>query len=66
VSITAGIVAIISAVPELLPYRVVLCLVAIALIAWANQRGVHESGTLFSIPTYAFVVLLRSGAAGRH
>jgi amino acid transporter len=58
VSITAGIVAITSAIPDLLSYRVVLCLLAIALIAWANQRGVRESGTLFSIPTYAFVTLL--------
>jgi amino acid transporter len=58
VSITAGIVAITSAAPALFPYRVILCLLAIALIAWANLRGVRESGTVFSIPTYAFVVLL--------
>jgi amino acid transporter len=58
VSITAGIVAITSAIPDLLSYRVILCLLAIALIAWANLRGVRESGTVFSVPTYAFVVLL--------
>jgi Amino acid permease len=34
-----------------------LCLLAIAFITWANLRGVRESGTLFSIPTYAFIVL---------
>jgi amino acid transporter len=57
VSITAGIAAVTSALPGLFPMRVELCLLAIALITWANLRGVRESGTLFSIPTYAFIVL---------
>jgi amino acid transporter len=56
VSVTAGVAAILSAFPELLPYRVALCLIAIALITWANMRGVKESGTLFAVPTYAFVL----------
>jgi amino acid transporter len=56
VSTTAGIAAITSALPDLLPYRVPLGLLVIAVIAWANLRGVRESGTLFAIPTYAFVV----------
>ena len=57
VSITAGVVAVTSAVPGLFPYRIELCLLAIALITWGNLRGVRESGTLFSIPTYAFIGL---------
>ncbi|HEY5867888.1 MAG TPA: APC family permease [Candidatus Tectomicrobia bacterium] len=57
VSITAGVVAVTSAVPELLPFRIELCLLAIALITWGNLRGVRESGTLFSIPTYVFIGL---------
>ena len=57
VSITAGIAAITSAFPALLPFRVELCLLAIALITWANLRGVRESGTLFAIPTYGFVFI---------
>jgi amino acid transporter len=57
VSITAGVVAVTSAVPSLYPLRIELCLLAIALITWGNLRGVRESGTLFSIPTYAFIVL---------
>lgn len=36
-------------------YRVVLALTAIVLITWINLRGVRESGTVFAIPTYAFV-----------
>jgi len=55
VSITAGVAAFTSAFPVLQPYRVELCLLAIILIAWANLRGVRESGTLFAIPTYGFV-----------
>jgi amino acid transporter len=58
VSITAGVAAIVSAFPILLPFRVELCLLAILLIAWANLRGVRESGTLFAVPTYGFVVIL--------
>ncbi len=58
VSITAGIAAFTSAFPELIPYRVELCLLAIVLIAWANLRGIRESGTLFAIPTYGFVLVM--------
>ena len=58
VSITAGVSALTSAFPALLPHRVTLCLAAIALIAWANLRGVRESGTLFAVPTYGFVLIV--------
>ncbi len=57
VSVTAGIAAITSAFPTLLPWRIELCLLAIVLIAWANLRGVRESGRLFAIPTYSFVLI---------
>ncbi|MHB0874640.1 MAG: APC family permease [Anaerolineae bacterium] len=58
VSITAGVTAITSAFPEVLPLRTVLCLLAIALVAWGNLRGVRESGSIFAIPTYAFVGIM--------
>jgi amino acid transporter len=57
VSVTAGIAAITSAFSALFPFRVELCLLAIAGITWANLRGVRESGTLFAIPTYGFVFI---------
>ena len=60
VSICAGVVAVTSAFPSLSAFRVELCLVLVAVIAWGNLRGVRESGTLFAIPTYAFVVVLLS------
>jgi amino acid transporter len=58
VSVTAGVAAITSAFPVLLPFRVHLCLLAIAFTMWANLRGVRESGTLFAIPTYSFVFIV--------
>jgi amino acid transporter len=57
VSTTAGVAAITSAIPALYGCRVELCLLAIAFIAWANLRGVRESGTIFAIPTYGFVFI---------
>lgn len=63
VSVSAGVRALTSAVPEVFEYRVIIALVAIAVITWVNLRGVRESGTIFALPTYAFVggVLLTIG-----
>ncbi len=63
VSVSAGVRAVTSAVPEAAEYRVYIALAAIALITWVNLRGVRESGTIFALPTYAFVagVLLTVG-----
>ncbi len=55
VSIAAGVDNIISAVPELNPYRVVINLGFIAFLTAMNLRGVRESGRAFAIPTYAFI-----------
>jgi len=56
VSIAAGIAAITSVVPELLPYRAELAILATILLALANLRGLRESGNLFAVPTYLYVV----------
>ncbi len=56
VSISAGTAALTSAIPALQPYTIDLCLLFIFLIMLANLRGVRESGKLFMIPTYAFIV----------
>lgn len=60
VSISAGVVAITSAIPDLIQWKVQIGLLLIALITMANLRGVRESGTIFAIPTYIFVVLFGS------
>lgn len=55
VSVSAGIRALTSAFPVLFDYRVGLALAAIIILTWVNLRGVRESGTVFALPTYAFV-----------
>jgi len=55
VSVSAGIAAITSAFPGLFSFRVVLCVAAIALIAYGNLRGLRESGRLFALPSYLFI-----------
>jgi amino acid transporter len=56
VSISAGVLAITSAMPRLGPYRVELCLLFVALLTIGNLRGIRESGRIFAVPTYFFVV----------
>jgi amino acid transporter len=56
VSVVAGIAAVTSAVPALRPYRIVLSVLVVVMIALGNLRGVRESAQLFAAPTYFFVV----------
>jgi amino acid transporter len=56
VSISAGVAAITSAVEGLRPHRVELCLVFIVILMLANLRGLKESGTVFAVPTYVYIV----------
>src|SRR5437870_1792582 len=58
VSISAGVLAITSAAPQLHPYRVEICLVFLALLMVGNLRGIRESGQIFAVPTYFFVVCM--------
>jgi amino acid transporter len=55
VGISAGVGALVSAVPSLLPHTVSLCLGILIVITILNLRGVREAGTAFAIPTYLFV-----------
>ena len=61
VSISAGVAAVTSLAatwgyPEIAGYRVEIALASIAFVTVINLRGVKESGTIFAIPTYIFVV----------
>jgi amino acid transporter len=56
VSVAAGVAALTSAFPLLFQFRVALCVLCVAAIATANLRGIRESGQLFAVPTYLFVV----------
>lgn len=58
VSISAGVAQIVSAYPDLFPYRVWIAVSAVFFIMLINLRGVKESGLAFSIPTYFFVAMM--------
>jgi amino acid transporter len=75
VGISAGVGALVSAIPSLLPHTLVMCLGILVLITLVNLRGVRETGGIFMIPTYLFVGtllitiligLVRALAAGGH
>ena len=58
VSVSSGVAQIVSALPELYEYRVVAAVSLVSLVMLANLRGVRESGTLFAIPGYFFIVMM--------
>src|SRR6202048_3765234 len=55
VGISAGVGALVSAVPSLLPHTVSLCVGILIVITILNLRGLREAGTAFAVPTYVFV-----------
>jgi amino acid transporter len=58
VSASAGTAALTSAFDALEPYRVLIALFFIGLVAFGNLRGVKESGKVFAVPTYFFMVTM--------
>ena len=58
VGISAGVGALVSAIPKLQPYTLALCLAILALLTMVNLRGVRESGVAFMVPTYLFIISL--------
>src|SRR5438874_1433764 len=54
IGISAGVGALVSALPVLQPYTLSLCLAILAMITVVNLRGVRESGLAFMAPTYVF------------
>ncbi|HEY2375859.1 MAG TPA: APC family permease [Gemmatimonadaceae bacterium] len=58
VSISSGVAAITSAYPVLFKHTVLLCVVSIVILTMVNLRGVRESGIAFSLPTYAFILVM--------
>lgn len=58
VGISAGVGALVSAVPSLQPHILALCLGILALLTIINLRGVRDTGVAFMLPTCAFVLAL--------
>jgi amino acid transporter len=57
VSVAAGVAAVTSALPATYPYRVIISVVVVALVGVINLRGIRESGKVFVVPTYAFIIM---------
>lgn len=58
VSISAGVAQITSGIPGLFPFRVEIAVAVIVLMTVVNLRGVKESGRIFAIPTYFFLIAM--------
>lgn len=56
VSVAAGVAAIASAFPVMNEYKLLMAIVSIFILSVLNLRGVRESGTIFAIPTYLFII----------
>ena len=55
VSVASGVDNIISAIPELNPFRVEIAVLFVIILAAVNLRGVSESSKAFAVPTYLFI-----------
>ena len=55
VAISAGVGAIVSAIPALLPYTLLMCIAVLILLTMINLRGIRSAGLVFMAPTYAFI-----------
>lgn len=58
VSISSGVAQITSAVPSLFNNRVLIAVGLVLFIMLINLRGVKESGAIFAIPTYFFIIVM--------
>jgi amino acid transporter len=66
VGISAGVGALISAVPALQPHTLQLCLGVLLLLTIVNMRGLRDTGVVFMVPTYLFtgtlLIVIGAGA----
>jgi amino acid transporter len=56
VSVAAGAGALTSAFEDLAPYRTAIAVLFAVIVAYGNLRGVKESGKVFAVPTYFFMI----------
>ena len=58
VGISAGIGALVSAIPKAQPHTLALCMTTLLVITTINLRGARESGIVFLIPTYLYIACI--------
>jgi amino acid transporter len=56
VSIAAGVAALTSAFPVLIPDTVVICLLILAVVTVLNLRGLGDAARAFLLPTMVFII----------
>ncbi|WP_219107749.1 APC family permease [Austwickia sp. TVS 96-490-7B] len=56
VSVSSGVQNAAAALPQVRGHETEIAVVLVILLTAMNLRGVRESGTLFAIPTYAFMI----------
>src|SRR5579884_1565572 len=56
VCVAAGVHNVVSILPALQPYVVPMDIALVILMTLLNLRGMRESGSIFALPTYFFVV----------
>jgi amino acid transporter len=54
----AGTLAVVTAIPQLRPYHLEIAIAAVLLTCYANLRGLRQSGRVFAVTTYGFIVML--------
>jgi amino acid transporter len=58
VSVSAGVAALTSILPDIFPYRVYISVAMVVLLTLGNLRGIRESGSIFMAPTYLYIVTM--------
>ena len=58
VSISAGVAAMTSILPDLYDMRVVIAVLMVGILMLGNLRGIRESGTIFMAPTYLYLAVM--------
>lgn len=58
VGISAGVGALVSADPSLLPHTLGICIIILFGVTLVNLRGLREAGLVFLIPTYVFIATM--------
>ena len=58
VGISAGVGALVSAIPSLQRHTLLICLAILVVLTLINLRGARETGGIFLIPTYLFIVCM--------
>ena len=58
VSVSAGVAALTSIVPQMYAERVLVAVLLVIVLMLGNLRGIRESGTIFMVPTYFYIVVM--------